>query len=341
MVVAASSTNIPARLDRLPWSPWHARVVVALGITWLLDGLEGTLAGSLAGVLKQPEALGLSDAQLGVSGSFYLLGSVLGALVFGHATDRWGRKKLFSVTLLVYLSATAATAFSWNLASFAFFRALTGAGIGGEYAAINSAVDELIPRHVRGHVDLLVNGDLLDRRGPGRGGVAALARPAVDPARPSSWRFAFGVGAAIGVVVLAMRRHVPESPRWLLGPRQRRARPSKSSTRSSETSRPTRARFRPRPRRSASSARDPRPYRDIWRAIVDRHRRRSVLGLTLMVTQAFFYNAVLFTYGLVLLRYYAVSRPTASAFTSSPSPSATSSARSCSAPSSTRGAASR
>src|ERR1700744_3428348 len=133
------TTNIPARLDRLPWSRWHLLVVVSLGITWLLDGLESNLAGSLSGTLKRPDTLALTDADIGLSGSVYLMGSVVGALVFGYATDRWGPQKLFSLTLLLYLSATPATAFSWNFASFTLFRALTGAGIGGEYAAINSA----------------------------------------------------------------------------------------------------------------------------------------------------------------------------------------------------------
>src|SRR3954452_16284216 len=151
------TTNIPARLDRLRWSRWHLLVVIALGITWLLDGLESNLAGSLAGILKRSDTLNLSDAQLGLSGTYYLVGSVIGALVFGYLTDRWGRKKLFSITLILYLSATALTAFSWDFTSFTILRALTGAGIGGEYAAVNSAVDELIPGRVRGHVDLLIN----------------------------------------------------------------------------------------------------------------------------------------------------------------------------------------
>ena len=147
------TTNVPERLDRLPWSRWHVMVVIALGVTWLLDGLEGMLAGSLAGILKRPDTLAMSDATIGLTSTIYLFGAVVGAVVFGYATDRLGRKRLFSLTLLLYLSATAATAFSWNVASFAFFRALTGAGIGGEYAAINSAVDELIPARVRGYVD--------------------------------------------------------------------------------------------------------------------------------------------------------------------------------------------
>ena len=151
-------SHVPARLDRLPWSRWHWLIVISLGATWILDGLEVTLAGSLAGILTHREALGLSDAQVGASATFYLAGAVIGALLFGYGTDRLGRKKLFFITVAVYLTATALTAFSWSFASYAFFRALTGAGIGGEYAAINSAIDELIPARVRGRVDLMING---------------------------------------------------------------------------------------------------------------------------------------------------------------------------------------
>src|SRR5256884_3828298 len=151
-------SRVPARLDRMPWSRWHWLIVVSLGATWILDGLEVTLAGSLGGILTRREALGLSDAQVGASATFYLAGAVIGALLFGYGTDRLGRKKLFFVTVSVYLIATGLTAFSWNFASYAFFRALTGAGIGGEYAAINSAIDELIPARVRGRVDLMING---------------------------------------------------------------------------------------------------------------------------------------------------------------------------------------
>ena len=178
-------TDVPQRMDRLPWSGWHWLIVVALGITWILDGLETTLAGALGGILKDHATLGLTDVQVGASSSFYLSGAVIGALVFGYGTDRLGRKKLFYVTLLFYLCATAATAFSWNFASYAFFRALTGAGIGGEYAAINSAVDELIParrrRAGRPHHQL----DLLGRRDARFRRDGLFARPALpaDPAR--------------------------------------------------------------------------------------------------------------------------------------------------------------
>ena len=205
-------SDVPARLDRLPWSSWHRLVVIALGITWLLDGLEVMLAGSLVGILKDPRALGLSDAQIGVSGTAYLMGAVIGALVFGYATDRLGRRKLFLVTLALYLSATAATVFSWGFGSYTLFRALTGCGIGGEYAAINSAVDELIPARIRGHVALIINSTFWIGAVIGSGGALLLTRfQSIPPTL--SWRFAFGIRAVLGLAVLFMRRHVPESPR--------------------------------------------------------------------------------------------------------------------------------
>lgn len=311
-------TNIPARLDRLPWSRWHFMVVVALGVTWLLDGLEGNLAGSLAGILKSPEGLSLTDADLGLAGSIYLMGSVIGALVFGYATDRLGRKKLFSLTLIVYLSATAATAFSWNFASFAFFRAITGAGIGGEYAAINSAVDELIPGRVRGRVDLIVNATFWIGAAIGAGGSLILLNTSVIPPAVA-WRFAFGIGAVIGIGVLVLRHHVPESPRWLMV--HGRVREAETTVDAIErrivSSLPSRASSGSHPAPTLAPAtetiaivmEDHTPWREVWNAMIHEHPRRTALGFTLMVTQAFFYNAVLFTYGLVLLRYYQVPSP--------------------------------
>src|SRR4030088_2059404 len=165
---------VPARLDRLPWSRWHWLIVVALGATWILDGLEVTLAGALGGILTRRETLALTDAQVGASATFYLAGAVIGALLFGYGTDRLGRKKLFFITVAVYLVATAMTAFSWSFASYAFFRALTGAGIGGEYAAINSAIDELIPARVRGRVDLMINGSYWIGAAMGSGATLVL-----------------------------------------------------------------------------------------------------------------------------------------------------------------------
>src|SRR5689334_8706419 len=170
-------TDIPARLDRLPWGRFHTLVVAALGITWILDGLEVTLAGSLAGALKESPNLHFSNTDIGLASSAYLAGAVLGAIFFGWLTDRLGRKKLFFVTLAVYLSATAATAFSWNIASFAFFRFLTGAGIGGEYSAINSTIQELVPARVRGWNDLVINGSFWIGAAIGALGSLVLLNP--------------------------------------------------------------------------------------------------------------------------------------------------------------------
>ena len=296
-------TNIPARMDRLPWSRWHLVVVIALGITWLLDGLEGNLAGSLAGILKRKETLGLTDADLGLAATVYLFGSVAGALGFGYLTDRLGRKRLFSVTLLLYLGATALTAFSWNFWSFVFFRTLTGAGIGGEYAAINSAVDELIPARVRGHVDLLINATFWI--GAALGSGASLVLLDTGWFKPDfAWRFAFLIGAVIGAGVLVMRRHVPESPRWLMVHGQNEEAERLVGTIEAKVS-PIQEDAKPEGSITIHQ-RTRTPWHEIWQAMAHEHRQRSILGFSLMVTQAFFYNAVLFTYGLVLLRYYSV-----------------------------------
>src|SRR6266446_2723864 len=193
---------VPARLDRMPWSRWHWLIVVSLGATWILDGLEVTLAGSLGGILTRRETLGLTD-------------TVVGALLFGYGTDRFGRKKLFFITVAVYLIGTALSAFSWNFASYAFFRALTGAGIGGEYAAINSAIDELIPARVRGRVDLMINGSYWIGAALGSGATVILLDPNRFPIW-LGWRFAFGIGATLGLIVIFFRRWIPESPRWLM-----------------------------------------------------------------------------------------------------------------------------
>lgn len=297
-------SDVPARLDRLPWSPWHWLIVIALGITWLLDGLEVTLSGSLIGILKDPRTLGLSDAQIGWSGTTYLIGAVLGALVFGYATDRLGRRKLFFITLALYLSATAATAFSWGFGSYALFRALTGCGIGGEYAAINSAVDELIPARVRGHVDLVINSTFWIGAALGSGGAIVLTHlPWLSPT--VSWRFAFGIGAMLGLGVLFMRRHVPESPRWLLTHGEK----DEAERIVTDVEHRVEAECGPLPPAHGTirlRVRHYTPWREIWDAMAHRYRQRSFLGFTLMVAQAFFYNAVLFTYGLILLRYYHV-----------------------------------
>ena len=294
-------SHVPARLDRLPWSNWHWLIVVSLGATWILDGLEVTLAGSLGGILTRHETLGLTDSEVGASATCYLAGAVIGALLFGYGTDRFGRKKLFFVTVAVYLVGTALSAFSWNFTSYAIFRAITGAGIGGEYAAINSAIDELIPARVRGRVDLRINGSYWVGAALGAGATLIL----LDPRRfPISlgWRFAFGIGATLGLIVIFFRRWIPESPRWLMI----HGRNDEAEQIVGEVEReigvpaindlpPTRIHTRTHT-----------PWREIWNAVAHQHRRRSFLGFVLMSTQAFFYNAIFFTYGLVLMRFYGV-----------------------------------
>ncbi len=190
-------------------------MIAALGITWILDGLEVTLAGSVAGALKSSPVLALTDAEIGLAASLYIAGAVIGALAFGWLADRYGRKRLFNVTLGLYLVATAATAFSWNFASFAFFRALTGAGIGGEYSAINSAIQELIPARYRGHTDLVVNGSFWIGAAGGALGAVLLLTPGFLPP-DVGWRAAFAIGALLGLAILLLRRFIPESPRWLM-----------------------------------------------------------------------------------------------------------------------------
>jgi len=297
---------VPARLDRMPWSRWHWLIVVSLGATWVLDGLEVTLAGSLGGILTRRETLGLTDTEVGATATCYLAGAVIGALLFGYGTDRFGRKKLFFITVAVYLLGTALSAFSWNFASYAFFRALTGAGIGGEYAAINSAIDELIPARVRGRVDLMINGSYWVGAALGSGATLLLLDPNRFPIW-LGWRFAFGIGATLGLIVIFFRRWIPESPRWLMI----HGRNSEAEAIVDEVERkivsdpemlpahdspPTRIRTRTHT-----------PWREIWNAIAHEHRHRSFLGLVLMLTQAFFYNAIFFTYALVLMRFYGVS----------------------------------
>jgi MFS family permease len=302
---------VPARLDRMPWSSWHWLIVVSLGATWILDGLEVTLAGAVGGILTRHETLGLTDTQVGASATCYLAGAVLGALLFGYGTDRFGRKKLFFITVAVYLIGTALSAFSWNLWSYAFFRAMTGAGIGGEYAAINSAIDELIPARVRGRVDLIINGSYWVGAAVGAAATLVLLDPRHVPMW-LGWRCAFGIGATLGLIVIFFRRWIPESPRWLMihGRNDEAERivteveqkiMGAKATGIIPTSRdyneapPTRIRTRTHT-----------PWQEIWDTIVHEHRRRSFLGFVLMSTQAFFYNAIFFTYALVLMRFYSV-----------------------------------
>lgn len=305
--MAPVETDLPARLDRLPWARFHTLVVLALGITWVLDGLEVTLTGSLAGAFLQDRGLGFTPRDVGFANSFYLAGAVLGALFFGWLTDRLGRRKLFFITLGTYTVATVATAFAHGPVWFFACRFLTGAGIGGEYAAVNSTIQELIPARARGAVNLAVNGTF--GLGAAAGSLAAvvLLDPAVV-APDRGWRIAFFVGGTIGLLILFLRRWIPESPRWLItrGETAEAERVvAEVEARVAEAGHalpplPADApKLRITPRRST-------PLGLVLRAMLVRHRKATLVGLSLMVAQAFFYNGVYFTYGLVLLKSFHV-----------------------------------
>ena len=296
-------SDVPARLDALPWSRFHTLVIAALGITWVLDGLEVTLAGSVSGALKASAALRLTDADVGLSATAYLLGAVLGSLFFGYLADVYGRKRLFFVTLGVYVAGTAASAFAPDFAFFALARFVTGAGIGGEYSAINSAIQELIPARYRGRTDLAVNGSFWIGAALGAIGSSVLLAPGLLPP-DAGWRAAFGIGAALGAAILLLRRFVPESPRWLLlHGREEEARQivTDIERRAGAPAAPSSVTSRRLVRRSRATN-----FADLARTLFRLYPRRAVLGLVLMAAQAFCYNAIFFTYALVLGRFYGV-----------------------------------
>ena len=299
------TTDVPARLDRLPWSRFHWLVVIALGASWAIDGLEVTLKGAVSAVLQDPRSLGLSATEIGFAASAYLLGAVIGALGFGHLTDRYGRARLFFITMGIYLAGTLATAFSWDFASLCVFRVVTGFGIGGEYAAINSAIDELIPARVRGRVSLVINGSFWLGAVAGSAATVVLLDPAVFPV-DIGWRVGFAIGASLGVVVLFARRYIPESPRWLAIHGFRGRAESAVAEIEARIERETGKRLAAP--ESALTIR-PRTHTGIAAVIetMFRHyRRRSILCLVLITSQAFLYNAIFFTYALVLTRFYDV-----------------------------------
>lgn len=298
-------TDIPARLDRLPWSRFHWLVVIALGASWAIDGLEVTLKGAVSGVLQDPATLGLSATEIGLAASSYLLGAVIGALFCGYLTDRYGRARLFFITMGIYLTGTLLTAFSWDLLSLAAFRWITGFGIGGEYAAINSAIDELIPARVRGRVNLIINGSFWLGAAAGSAATIVLLDPSVFPV-DLGWRVGFGIGAGLGFMVLFARRFIPESPRWLAihGYRVR----AESAVAEIEA-RVGRDPDDGSPRAHRTLTITPRSHTAlaiVVETMFRRYRRRSALCFVLITSQAFLYNAVFFTYALVLTRFYDV-----------------------------------
>jgi MFS family permease len=303
---AVLETYAPARLDRLPWGRFHTLVVVSLGITWVLDGLEVTLAGSVAGALKASPVLRFTDSDVGLASSLYLAGAVSGALVFGWLADRLGRRLLFFVTLWLYLAGAAATAFSWDLPSFCLFRFLTGAGIGGEYSAVNSTIQEMIPARYRGWTDLALGGTFWIGGALGAGASIALLDPSIiNP--EIGWRLGFFIGAALSLGILFLRSFLPESPRWLaIHGREEEAEKVvgeieagllKRGARLTDISELTPMRVRPRTHT---------PLAEVFKTIFVTYRTRALVALTLMATQAFFYNAIFFTYALVLTKFYGV-----------------------------------
>ena len=300
-------TSIPFRLDALHWSGFHTRVVLALGITWILDGLEVTLAGALSGALKESPTLRFTNFDVGFANSAYLAGAVIGAFGFGWLTDRIGRKKLFFITLAVYLTATAATALSWSLASYALFRFLTGAGIGGEYTAINSTIQELVPARYRGWTDLVINGSFWI--GAAMGAVSAIIL--LDPhliGPDWGWRLAYLTGAGLGLIVFVMRMWIPESPRWLVI----HGRPDEANAIVEDIERSATGHAQEKdPNQHAWPTmklrmRDHTPLREVVHTLFSVYRQRSMVGLALMVAQAFFYNAIFFTFALVLTDFYGI-----------------------------------
>ena len=296
---------VPARLDRMRWSRWHWLIVVSLGATWILDGLEVTIIGAIAPVLQNTQTLGLSAGEIGAAGSAYIVGAVVGALLFGWLTDRFGRRLVFYVTLIVYLLGVLLTATSWSFWSFALFRAVTGLGIGGEYAAINSAIDELIPARFRGRVDLIINGSFWLGAAAGAGASLLFLDPNLI-APNLGWRLGFAIGGILGLGILLLRHYVPESPRWLITHGWTR----KADATIADIEQRVRAdtgaeldppheRLRVHPRRSFG-------FGLIARAMLGKYRSRSLVVLALMVAQAFLFNAVFFSYGLVLSKFHGV-----------------------------------
>src|SRR5918997_122468 len=299
-------TAIPARMDRLPWSRWHWLVVIGLGTVWILDGLAVTIVGAIGGRLTEDgSGLELTAAQIGAAGSAYILGACVGALFFGRLADRIGRKRLFMLTLAIFLAGSVLTAFSMNFAWFIVCRIITGAGVGGEYSAIHSAVDELIPARVRGWVDLVIGGSFWI--GTILGSLASLLLLNESLfAADVGWRIAFGLAAVMAVGILLVRRNVPESPRWLfLHGREEEA--ERVTRGIEEQVQRTTGQELIEPRRTIRvKQRGPMGIGEIAGVVFKMYPKRPFVGLSLFTGQAFLYNAIFFTYALVLTEIYGV-----------------------------------
>ncbi|HEX4759424.1 MAG TPA: MFS transporter [Thermoleophilaceae bacterium] len=300
-------TDVPARIDRLPWARWHWLVVTGLGAVWILDGLEVTIVGSISSRLTEKGAgLTLSAGQLGLAGTIYVIGACIGALFFGYLTDRLGRKRLFIITLGVYLTATVLTAFSISPLWFFVCRFFTGAGIGGEYAAINSAIDELIPARVRGTVDLVINGSYWLGTAFGASLSLVLLDESLFPANVG-WRLAFGIGAVLGLVILFVRRNVPESPRWLFIHGRKQEAEKLVEGIEGEVRSDTGEELEPVDKTITIRQRDTINFLTIARTVFTIYPRRTILGLSLFIGQAFIYNAVTFNFVNIMGKYYGTS----------------------------------
>jgi MFS family permease len=294
-------TNIPARLDRLPWSRWHWLVVIALGVTWILDGLEVTLVGSIAGALTSKDTLGLTTSQATAAGSFYLAGAVVGALFFGYLTDRYGRRKLFMITLGIYLVFTVATALAWGFWSFMIFRFLAGAGIGGEYSAINSAIDELVPARVRGRVALAINSSWWI----GTAFAAGMSVLLLNVLAPSiGWRVGFALGAVLAIGILFIRHLVPESPRWLLTHGRADEADEVVQQIEAEVKKTHPNLPEPEGEELEIEQRESIGFVSIAKHVIKEYPDRGVLGLALMSSQAVLYNATLFGMVAVMTTFF-------------------------------------
>jgi MFS family permease len=268
---------------------WHTRIIIALGTSWLLDGLEVTLTGSLSGIFESRNGLSMKDTQVTAAATIYLAGAVIGAILFGYLTDRLGRKRLFLVTLATYSAATIATAFSGGVLTFSIFRFFTGLGIGGEYAAINSAVDELLPSKVRGTVDLAVNSTFWIGASIGSLATMLLLHGRLFPPA-TGWRYAFGIGGTLGIAVLALRLYVPESPRWLmLRGREEEATRIVTDIEAKVTKEKNNL---PPPEgdKLKLAVGDHTPWKEIFSNMLGENRKRSLLAIVLMVGQSFFFK---------------------------------------------------
>jgi MFS family permease len=307
-------TRIPSRLDRLPWSRFHWRVVIGLGTVWILDGIEVTIVGAVGAVLTEKgSGLGLSVSGVGTAAAIYVFGACVGALFFGQLCDRFGRKRLFLITLGVYIASTVVTAFSFAPWFFYLARFFTGSGIGGEYAAINSAIDELIPARVRGRVDLIINGSYW--AGSAAGSLAALLfLDTAIFAENVGWRLAFGIGALLGLAMMLVRRKVPESPRWLfIHGREEEAEAIVGGI-EHELEQETGQELPEVHDSIRVRQRTVIPFREIARVAFKTYPKRSILCLALFVGQAFLYNGLVFNLGTLLTTFYGVAAATVPVF---------------------------